>query len=266
MVVEFVGSDHEDPFDRVAGVKRALGWVAAYAACVTLAATTGGCEVVAIVSAAVDDGYPPPPVYLDPCPYVLSRDAPTDDDRGRFAEITTSASGIDASTLIAKDEDLVLLVSSTGTQPSKSFADAEADGPLEVDDATMCVDDRRRVIVDLSTPKAGTGTVFVVIGEALTTPITFEIAEPASLELSYEPTGQIRAHVRDEAGRELFADSSIEWEATPNGFSPSSPTRGLFAPALFSTAPTVTLFAYRGDLMASMRLRYENGLYVPDTN
>jgi len=251
-------------FDRVSGMKRVAAFFGVYAVAVVIASTTGGCEVVALVSAELDDGYPPPPVYLDPCPSVYSNPSASN-GQATYAIVLTSAYGIDPSSLIAKDEDLELLFASTTPYTGEDEAGAVASGSLAVDEVSACQGNELRALVDLSTESTGLGTVGVFIGQTYAGTFGFEVAEPASMDLTYEVSGQIRAHVRDEAARDLFVDSSVVWEAVPNGFPAGFPNHGLFAPPIASSAPEITVIATRGPLSATIRLRYDEntGYYSP---
>ena len=196
----------------------------------SLAATlsvAGGCEVVAIVSAVEDDGYPPPPVYLPQCPYSLSQSSEQSDRGGVFHQLTLSPQGLPVNPLIATDEDVSLLFTS------------------------------------ITSGELGACVVEASVGIVSMGSFELEVAEPRSFAISFQDGSRYRGTLLDEQGRELFADASIEWEATPNGFLPGTETRGMFAPPISGTAPEITLLAYRGSLTASIRLRNENGFYVP---
>ncbi len=238
------------------------------AARLTLVAATlsvaGGCEVVAIVSAVEDDGYPPPPVYLPQCPYSLSQSSEQSDRGGVFHQLTLSPQGLPVNPLIATDEDVSLLFTSITAEPRDSVAGARATGSMRVDDTWTCLLEwERAVVVELDTSGTGACVVEASVGIVSMGSFELEVAEPRSFAISFQDGSRYRGTLLDEQGRELFADASIEWEATPNGFLPGTETRGMFAPPISGTAPEITLLAYRGSLTASIRLRNENGFYVP---
>jgi hypothetical protein len=239
--------------------------------CLAVSAATlvlaSGCEVVAIASAIADDGYPPPPVYLPQCPYNLSLDSPASDAGGVYQQVYLYPQGLAVNPLIAADEDLSLLFTSQVGEPHDAVVAASATGSMSVFKSWGCVTTdsyQRAAVVELDTSAIGASSVDVSMGATSFGAFDLEVAEPKKLILSYEVGSRFRATLLDDQNRELFADASVEWEATPSGFLTGTDARGMYAPFLDgASAPEITLFAYRGPLMASMRLKNSGGIYVP---
>lgn len=218
-----------------------------------------GCEIALVVAAATDDGSTVDYESYVPCEETTSPDAGYLGLQGKEGKAQLYAQSFSAPTQrLALGEHFNFFVIAPDLAPGGDFR-VVVDGALTRTDASVgsCGTwyGQAASFVSVDAAKVGQSSIVIEVDGDEYERFDLEVAEPTSLELSWNATtSQVHANLQDDQSDEVYAWSGITWEVAPTPA--TTPTPGPDSGPIFAsgTNQEIQVFAFYGDLTASMTL------------
>lgn len=218
-----------------------------------------GCEIALVVAAATDDDSTVDYESYVPCNETSSPDAGYLGLQGKEGKAQLYAQSVSAPTQrLALGEHFNFFVITPDLEPGGDFR-VVVDGVLTRTDTSVgsCGTwyGQAGSFVSVDAAKIGASSIVIEVDGAEYDRFDLEVAEPTSLELSWNSgVAQVHANLLDDQGDEVYAWSGITWEFAPTPA--ATPTAGPDSGPIFpsGTNQEIQVFAFYGDLTASMTL------------